>query len=62
MPMFSWPYWKPVAASIMRSAVASPQPAQEPAPPTYSMDRSTSIMSDSAFSLTNLEGVSGMFR
>jgi hypothetical protein len=34
MPMFSGLWTKPVAASIMRIAVASPQPMQEPAPPT----------------------------
>ena len=34
MPMFSGPCTKPLAASIMRIAVASPQPMQEPAPPT----------------------------
>src|SRR5687767_4719701 len=32
MPHWS-PYFDPVAAHIMRSAVPSPQPAQEPAPP-----------------------------
>src|SRR5215471_4967286 len=60
MPTFSRPYTNPVAASIMRSAVASPQPMHEPAPPTYSSERSVSIMSESAFSLMNFDGVSGM--
>src|SRR4029079_5598936 len=34
MPHWS-PYFRPVAAHIIRSAVPSPQPAQEPAPPVY---------------------------
>ena len=43
----------------MRSAVASPHPMQDPAPPTYSSERSASIMSARAFSLINFAGVSG---
>src|SRR5436309_1995916 len=62
IPMFSFPYTNPVAASIMRNAVASPHPIQDPAPPTYNRDRSASIMSASAFSLMNFFGVSGMLR
>ncbi len=60
--IFSGPYTKPVAASIMRMTVASPQPMQEPAPPTYSSERSASIMSASTFSLMYREGVSGSLR
>src|SRR5579872_4215465 len=59
MPMFSAPYTKPVAASIRRSAVASPQPMHEPAPPANRIERPASIMSPSAFSLRYFFGVSG---
>src|SRR5262245_52339570 len=45
------PYLAPVAAHIIRSAVPSPQPAHDPAPPTYTCVCSLSIMSTSRFSL-----------
>src|SRR5262245_45882663 len=45
------PYFAPVAAHSMRSAVPSPQPAQLPAPPVYSIVCSFSIMSMSRLSL-----------
>src|SRR5262249_51607787 len=48
------PYFEPVAAHIMRKAVPSPQPAHEPAPPTYSIVSSFSIMSINKLSLMYL--------
>ena len=57
MPHWS-PYFEPVAAQSMRKAVPSPQPAQEPAPPTYTCVFSFSIMSISRLSemYLSLEG------
>src|SRR5438132_24692 len=60
MPHWS-PYFDPVAAHIMRSAVPSPQPAHEPAPPVYRSVFSLSIMSMSRLSLMYLGLLGPMF-
>ncbi|MCZ7627136.1 MAG: hypothetical protein M5R38_16440 [Candidatus Methylomirabilis sp.] len=51
IPTASAPWTNPVAASIIRIAVASPHPMHDPAPPTYRSASSDSIMSASARSL-----------
>ena len=60
MPHWS-PYFAPVAAHIIRSAVPSPQPAHDPAPPTYTCVSSLSIMSISRFSLMYRSSVGPTF-
>src|SRR6478752_9629652 len=50
MPIDVGPWTWRVAATIIRIAVASPQPAQEPAPPTYPKASSPSMTSARALS------------
>ncbi len=62
IPMDSGPWTWRVAATSIRIADASPQPAQEPAPPTYPIACSPSIRSASAFSFRYSFGVGGRDR